>query len=100
MLIRKKILLLKKKGRQYKTSLFKIYFLPSDKYKIGFLARSKIGKASQRNYTKRIIREFWRKEFKKGNFLFVLYQAITYSERNLLIEELKDIKERIKCEGF
>ncbi|MCM8820436.1 MAG: ribonuclease P protein component [Candidatus Omnitrophica bacterium] len=100
MLIRKRILLLKNEGRQYKTDLFKIYFLPSDEYKIGFLAGSKIGKASQRNYTKRVIREFWRREFKKGNFLFVLYQAITRNERIRLIEELKNIKEKVKCEGF
>jgi len=100
MLIRKRILLLKNKGRQYKTSLFKILFLPSDDYKIGFIAGSRIGKASDRNYTKRVIREFWRQEFKKGNFLFILYKAITRSERNQLIEELNNTVEKIKCEGF
>ncbi len=100
MLIRKRILRLKEKGKQYKASLFKIYVLPSDDYKIGFLAGSRIGKAADRNYTKRVIREFWRKEFEKGNFLFILYKAITRSERNHLIEELNNTVEKIKCEGF
>jgi len=100
MRIRKRILLLKKNGRQYKSSLFKVYVLPSDDYKIGFLAGNKIGNASQRNYTKRLIREFWRKKFKKGNFLFIPFQTVNRSERSRLIEELEGIAERIKCEGY
>lgn len=100
MRIRKRILLLKDKGRQYKTPLFKIFFLPLDNYRIGFLAGSKIGKATDRNYTKRVIRNFWQKEFKKGDFLFVLYKVIGRNERNYLLEELNKIAEQIKCEGF
>lgn len=74
--------------------------LPSEDYRIGFLAGRKSGNASQRNYTKRVIRDFWRRKFSKGDFLFVLYKVITRDERNFLVEELNNIAEKIKCEKF
>ncbi|MDD3725986.1 MAG: ribonuclease P protein component [Candidatus Ratteibacteria bacterium] len=100
MRIRKRILLLKKTGRQYKSSFFRLYILPLEDYRIGFITGSKIGNASHRNYTKRVIRNLWQKELKKSDFLFVLYKTITRSERNCLIEKLNYTVEKIRCEKF
>ncbi|MCX8082161.1 MAG: ribonuclease P protein component [bacterium] len=100
MRIKRKILLLKEKSKHYKTSWFKICILPLEHYKIGFLTSSKIGKASQRNYTKRIIREFWRKQFKKGDYLFILYKVINRKEIGAFLTELERVAKKIKCDRY
>ncbi|NLG12076.1 MAG: ribonuclease P protein component [Elusimicrobia bacterium] len=89
---------MRKTKRQYKSSFFKLYMLPLQRYKIGFIASSKAGHVFRRNYTKRIIKNFWHKEFKEGDFLFVLYKSISPRDRSVLLEELKIVSEKVKCE--
>ena len=80
-------------GSLYNTSLFRLYFIPSTDYKIGFIAKHTIGKPTKRNFIKRVIREYWRKKFQKGNYVFVLKPTIINIDG--LTEALKKVAEKI-----
>jgi ribonuclease P protein component len=98
--MKKKVHQLLKIGKKYNSSFFRIYLKPSDIYKIGFLANRKIGKSSERNRIKRITREFWRKNFKKGEFVFVLKPGIEKTGISEIIKELAKTADKVKCEDF
>ena len=66
---------------------------------MGFIAGHKIAAASKRSRFKRTIREFWRKNFNTGDYLFILKQGIDSADRENLLSELGKAAERIKCKN-
>lgn len=98
--MRKSIYNIIKSGRKLKSNLFNLYFKERDDYKIGFIASSKIGKPVKRNYAKRVIREYWKKNFKKGDFIFVLKPGIIDRTKEEILKEIERMVEFIKCENF
>ncbi|MBN1446229.1 MAG: ribonuclease P protein component [Candidatus Omnitrophica bacterium] len=97
--MKKKAFLLLKTGKRYSFPSFRVYFKPSADYKTGFIAGRKIGSASKRSRLKRIIREFWRKNFKAGDYLFILKEGIEPSGREKILGELEIAAERVKCKS-
>ncbi|MCM8833395.1 MAG: ribonuclease P protein component [Candidatus Omnitrophica bacterium] len=75
-MIKKKIMEILKTGDKFETDNFILYFKKRNDLKIGFIISSKIGKPSQRNRLKRIIREKIRKKFKSGDFLIIFKKGI------------------------
>ncbi len=98
--MKKKVHSLLKTGKKNSSSFFSLHLNPSVNYKIGFVVNRKIGKSSERNRVKRIIREFWRKSFKMGEFLFVLKPGIEKADSSEIIKELEKITDKVKCEDF
>jgi len=98
--MKKKLHLLLKTGKRYNSSFFRVYIKTSDNYKIGFIANKKVGKASTRVRIKRIIREFWKKNFNTGDFLFILKPCLKKINREEIIKELEKTVDKIKCEKF
>lgn len=94
-MIKKKLKKIIEEGKRIETEYFKLYLKKGD-FKIGFLVNSKIGNPVKRNRVKRIIREILRKNFKKGDFLFVLKKEIIDKKRF----EIENVFERIKNEIF
>jgi len=97
--MKKKVHLLLKAGKRYSFPSFKVYFNPSDNYKTGFIAGRKIAAASKRSRIKRIVREFWRKNFNTGDYLFILKQGIDSADRDKILGDLEKAAERIKCKS-
>ncbi len=83
-----------KEGKKFETEYFNLYLKKRENLKIGFIANSKIGNPVRRNKAKRIIRELVRKNFKKGDFVFILKKDII--DKSKL--EIEKIFERIKNE--
>jgi len=94
--MRKSISEIIKAGKRIKGNLFNIYYRERGNYKIGFIASSKIGKPVRRNYVKRVIRELWRKNFKKGDFIFVLKPPSLNSKREEIEKEIERMVKLIK----
>ncbi len=92
-------------GKKYKTGIFVLYHTPWKLYKTGFIARRGAGSAAGRNYSKRIIREYWKLRFKSGNYVFVIKKtALGNKERRIFREKLQnelkktaDLMECKKC---
>lgn len=95
--MKKNVQMLIKTGKRYNSTFFHIHLKPSDIYKTGFIANRKTGKASERTRIKRIIREFWRKNFKTGDFLFILKPCIEKTGREKILKELENTVNKIKC---
>jgi len=89
--MKKNVQVLVKTGYRYNSSFFRLYLKPSAGYKIGFIAGRKTGKAAERNYVKRSIRELWRKKFKTGDFLFILKPGIGKIGADEILTELEDV---------
>ena len=98
--MRKSISEIIKEGKRVKGDLFNIYYRESVNYKIGFIASSKIGKSVKRNYVKRIIRELWKKNFKKGDFIFVLKPPSLNCKREEIEKEIERMVKLVKWENF
>jgi len=94
--MRKSISEIIKAGKSIKGKLFNVYYRESAYYKIGFIASSRIGKPVKRNYVKRVIRELWRKNFKKGDFIFVLKPSSLNSKREEIEKEIERMVKLIK----
>ncbi len=94
--MKKKVHILIKTGRRYNSSFFRLHAKSSDKYKTGFVANRKTGNASARTRIKRIIREFWRRNFTTGDFLFILKPEIAKAEKSSITKELETTSDRIK----
>lgn len=95
--MKKKVQMLIKTGKRYNSSFFRVHLKSSDNYKTGFIASRKTGKASERTRIKRIIREFWRKNFKTGDFLFILKPGIEKTDGDKILKELENTADKIKC---
>ncbi|MCM8772478.1 MAG: ribonuclease P protein component [Candidatus Omnitrophica bacterium] len=93
--MRKKIQNLLKEGKKIETKLFNLYFKNREDLKIGFIGTSKIGKPVKRNKAKRYLREIIRKNFKKGDFLFVLKKEIIDKNFEDIERVFKEIKNEI-----
>ncbi len=98
--MKKKVQLLVRTGKRYGSPSFRVYFKSSGNYKIGFIAGRKIGTPSKRNYLKRTIREFWRKNFTSGDSLFILKPSALSREKNEIVRELENAAEKIRCKDF
>jgi len=94
--MRKSIFEIIKTGKRIKGNLFNVYYRERVNYKIGFIASSKIGKPVRRNYVKRVIRELWRKNFKEGDFIFVLKQSSLNIKREEIEKEIERMVKLIK----
>ncbi len=84
------------KGQICNSSLFRLHFSLSAHYKLGFIARHSTGNPAKRNYFKRIIREYWRKSFQKGNYIFIMKPALMSSGTDRLRDELNKTAGKIK----
>jgi len=99
--MRKRIYKIIKEGKKVHGVFFDLYFKGSDDYKIGFIFSGKIGKSTKRNYVKRVIREYWRKNLKGGDFLFVLrHEVVNNKSKEEIKKELQKMVEIAKCEKF
>ncbi|HDD64714.1 MAG TPA: ribonuclease P protein component [Firmicutes bacterium] len=90
---------LMEKGKCLNFPYFTLYFRESPYFKIGFIASKKVIKPVKRNYIKRIIREFVRKNFKKGDFLFVFKREIKEAGREKISDTLNKAFEELKCQN-
>ncbi|MFN4227825.1 MAG: ribonuclease P protein component [Candidatus Ratteibacteria bacterium] len=93
-MIKKKIREILKTGYKFETDSFILYFKKRDDLKIGFITSSKIGKPTQRNRIKRIIREKIRERFESGDFLIILKKNIIENSK----EEIRDNIEKVADE--
>jgi ribonuclease P protein component len=96
-MIKKKIREILKEGKKIETEFFTLYFKKREDFKIGFLLNSKIGKPVKRNRVKRIIRELVRKNFKKGDFIFVLKKDVIEKGKDEIEKIFGGIVEKISC---
>ncbi len=65
------------KGKKFSFSFYSIFFVESQETKFAFSIPKRIGKAVYRNRRKRILREFFRREFfnlKTGYYIFHLFR--------------------------
>jgi ribonuclease P protein component len=98
--MKKRIKSLIKEGANIKTEFFFLHYREPDFYKTGFLVSRKLGNTVRRNYIKRIVREFWRKNFERGDFLFAMKKGVSNKTRVEIIRVLKKAAEEIKCGKF
>ncbi len=94
-MIRKRIRDILKEGKKIETEDFILYFKKRDDLKIGFIASGKIGNPVKRNRVKRLIREFVRENFKKGDFLFLLKKESIGKTKNQIYNTFENIKNEI-----
>ncbi len=94
--MKKKVREIMSGGSRCRTSLFNLYYVRSAGYKIGFISRHTSGNPSQRNFGKRIIREYWRRKFKTGDYIFVIKPPLVVSDAGKLIGELEKISGMIR----
>jgi len=87
-------------GEKYNSVLFRLHFKASDDYRTGFMARHNAAIPVRRNRTKRVIRETWKRYFKKGNYIFILKPAAMNASAEKIKKELERIAGLIGCEKF
>ncbi len=94
--MRKRIYKIIESGKKVRGIFFDVYYKERDEYKTGFIVSSKIGRATKRNYVKRIIREIWRENFKNGDFVFILKLSAIDKNKQEIINEAKRMVKFLK----
>lgn len=94
-MIKKKIREIIKNGYKIDTPLFRVAIRNRKDLKIGFIVSKKIGKSFDRNRIKRIIRDIVRKNFKKGDFIFILKSESINKPAEIISHEFDRIKNEI-----
>ncbi|MCM8817910.1 MAG: ribonuclease P protein component [Candidatus Omnitrophica bacterium] len=95
--MKKRIRELLKEGKKFESLYFNLYVNKREDLKIGFIVNSKIGNPVKRNKAKRIIREIIRKNFKKGDFLFLLKKEAIETEKENIENFFENIKNEISA---